>query len=156
MKAYLNKEQTMSTEENKAIVRMHMIDVLEQGKVELIPSYYAPDGSEPTTNTPEQWRDLVLWHHKIGPGFKITILDMIAEGDKVVVFWQADLTYSVVPDPPPEKPPYPFGKLATWRIMTLFRIVNGKMVSAIGVNNASSMMIDAGVYTLAKSEPATP
>ena len=67
---------------------MHLIDVLEQGRVDLIPSYYAPDGSNPPTTTPEQWRDRVLRHHKIGPGFKITILDMIAEGDKVAVLWR--------------------------------------------------------------------
>jgi hypothetical protein len=155
MKAYLNKEQTMTTEENKAIARRHLIDVLEQGRVELIPSYYAPDGSVPM-DTQEEWQKRVLDHHKIGPGFKITILDMVAEGDKVAVLWQADFTYSVVPDPPFEKPPYPFGKTATWKIMSLMRVVNGKLVSNVSANEWGKMMIDAGVYTLAKSEPATP
>lgn len=144
----------MSTEENKAIVYRHLIDVLEQGHVELIPSYYAPDGSMPTMDTPEQWKDRVLWHHKIGPGFKITILDMVAEGDKVAVLWQADFTYSVVPEPPPEKPPYPFGKTVTWKIMNLVRAVDGKLVSSTGANDWGSMMIEAGIYTLAKPEPA--
>ncbi len=145
----------MSTEQNKAIVRMHLIDVLEQGRVDLIPSYYAPDGSNPANDTPEQWRDRVLRHHKIGPGFKITILDMIAEGDKVAVLWEADFTYSVMPDPPPEKPWYPFGKQVTWKIMNLVRIVDGKLVSSTGANEWGKMMIDAGVYVLAKTEPAT-
>lgn len=145
----------MSTEENKAIVRRHLIDVLEQGHVELIPSYYAPDGSIPTNDTPEQWKDRVLHHHKIGPGFKITILDMVAEGDKVAVLWQADFTYSVMPDPPPEKPGYPFGKLASWKIMNLDRIVDGKLVSYTSANEWGSMVIDAGMYVLAKPDPAT-
>lgn len=144
----------MSTEANKAIARMHLIDVLEQGHVELIPSYYAPDGSNPDNDTPEAWKDRVLWHHKAGPGFKITILDMVAEGDKVAVLWQADFTYSVVPEPPPEKPSYPFGKLASWKIMSLMRVVDGKLVSNVSANEWGSMMIDAGVYTLAKPEPA--
>ena len=142
----------MSTEENKAIVRRHLIDVLEQGHVELIPSYYAPDGSKPANDTPEQWRDRVLEHHKIGPGFKITILDMVAEGDKVAVLWQADFTFSVMPDPPYEKPPYPFGKPVSWKIMNLNRIVDGKLVSYTGANDWGSMVIDAGLYVLA--EPA--
>ncbi len=43
----------MSTEENKAIVLRHMKDVMEQGRVELIDSYYAPDGSVPDMDTPE-------------------------------------------------------------------------------------------------------
>ncbi len=144
----------MSTEENKAIARMHFIDVLEQGHVELIPSYYAPDGSVPNNDTPEQWRERVLFHHKIAPGYKITILDMVAEGDKVAVLWQADLIYSVVPEPPPEKPPYPFGKLASWKIMNLLHIVDGKLFSSTSANEWGSMMIDAGVYTVAKPEPA--
>lgn len=144
----------MSIEENKAIARMHLIDVLEQGHVELIPSYYAPDGSIPTMDTPEAWKDRVLWHHNTCPGFKVTILDMVAEGDKVAVLWQADLTYSVVPEPPFETPPYPFGKQAIWKIMNLFRIVDGKLVSNISANEWGSMMIDAGMYTLAKPEPA--
>jgi predicted SnoaL-like aldol condensation-catalyzing enzyme len=154
MNAYSHKEHFMSIEENKAIVRKHLIDVLEQGHVELIPSYYAPDGSVPTMDTPEQWKTRVLDHHRIAPGYKITILDMVAEGDKVAVLWQADLTYSVMPDPPPEKPSYPFGKLATWKIMNLFRIVDGKLVSNIAANEWGSMMINAGVYVLAKPEPA--
>ena len=145
----------MSTEENKEIVRKHLIDVLEQGHVELIPSYYAPDGSDPNNDTPEQLRERVLLHHRIAPGFKVTILDMVAEGDKVAVLWQADLTYSVMPDPPPEKPWYPYGKPVSWKIMNLDRIVNGKLVSYTGANAWGSMVIDAGMYVLAKPEPAT-
>jgi predicted ester cyclase len=144
----------MSLEENKAIVRKHLIDVLEQGHVELIPSYYAPDGSNPDNDTPEQWKERVLWHHQGGPGFKITILDMVAEGDKVAVLWQADFTYSAVPEPPFEKLPYPFGKTVSWKIMNLHRIVDGKLVSSTGANNWGSMVIEAGMYVLAKPEPA--
>jgi len=145
----------MTTEENKAIVRRHLIDVLEQGHVELIPDYYSPDGSVPGMDTPEAWKTRVLDHHRIAPGYKITILDMVAEGEKVAVLWQADLTYTVVSEPPPEKPPYPFGKAVTWKIMSLARIVDGKLVSWVGANDYGWMLIEAGVYTLAKPEPAT-
>ena len=75
----------MSVEENKEIARRHLIDVLEQGHVELIEGYYAPDGSDPDLDTPKQYRDRVLFHHQVAPGFKVTIVDMIAEGDKVAV-----------------------------------------------------------------------
>src|SRR5512140_1056566 len=116
----MSREETL--EENKAIVRRHLIDVLEQGHVELIDGYYAPDGSVPDMDTPQQYRERVLWHHKVAPGYKITILDMVAEGDKVSVYYQADLTYSVVPDPPPDFPFFPFGKPASWKIMSMGRI----------------------------------
>ena len=61
----------MSTKENKAVVVRHLKEVLEQGHVELIDSYYAPDGSVQDMETPEKWKDLILWHHKFCPGFKI-------------------------------------------------------------------------------------
>ena len=77
----------MSTEKNKAIVVRHLKEVLEQGRVELIESYYASQAPNVAFGTPEQWRDLVLWHHKVAPGLKINILDMMAEGDKVMVRW---------------------------------------------------------------------
>src|SRR5689334_6865246 len=124
----------MSLEENKAIVRRHMIDVLEQGHVELIDGYYAPDGSVPGMDTPQQWRDRVLWHHKYASGFKITILNMVAEDNLVAVHWQADLTFSVMPDPPPSMPHYPLGKPISWKIMNIFGVVNGKIVSMVSAN----------------------
>ena len=118
----------MSTEENKAIVRRHLIDVLEQGHVELIPSYYAPDGSKPANDTPEQWRDRVLEHHKIGPGFKITILDMVAEGDKVVVRWTLRATQATEYQGHP-----PNGKSMTVTGISIFRLAGGK-IQEITVN----------------------
>jgi len=60
--------------------------------VELIDGYYAPDGSVPEMDTPQAWKERVLFHHKVAPGFKITVLDVVAEGDKAAIYWQADLT----------------------------------------------------------------
>ena len=142
----------MSVEENKAIVRRHLIDVLEQGHVELIDGYYSPDSSTP--DTPQQYRELVLWHHKVAPGFKITILDMVAEGDKVAVHWQAALTYSVVPDPPPNSPFFPFGKPCDWKIMSIGRVIDGKLVSWVSVNEWTDVLVKEGVYILANPQKA--
>ena len=58
----------MSLEENKAIVRRHLIDVLGGGHVELIDGYYAPDGTVPDMDTPQQYRERVLWFQKVTPG----------------------------------------------------------------------------------------
>jgi predicted ester cyclase len=141
----------MSTEENKAIVVRHLKDVLEQGRVELIDSYYAPDGSVPDMNTPEQWRDLVLWHHKTCPGFKITILDTMADGDKVMIHYHIDLTYTVPPEQPPSSFP-PLGKPVSWRNMNVFRIVDGKLVSEQNVSGWTDMLVEIGVIPLEKIE----
>ena len=137
----------MSTDENRAIVLRHEKDVLEGGHIELIDSYYAPDGSAPDMDTPEQWRERVLWHHKACPGFKITILDMMAEGDKVMVHLKCDLTYSVPVDPPPPFFP-PLGQPVSWRNMSVYRIVDGKMVSAQHSHGWKDMLVKIGVIPL--------
>src|SRR3990172_9506915 len=140
----------MSTEENKAIVVRHIKEVLEQGRVDLIDSYYAPDGSASKMDTPEEWKDRVLWFHKTCPGFKITILDMMADGDKVMSHIHADLTYTVPADPPPSFFP-PLGKPVGWENMDVFRIVNGKMVSHQNVSGWTGMLLEIGVNPLPKS-----
>ncbi len=124
----------MSLEENKAIVRRHLIDVLEQGHVELIDGYYAPDGSTPSWGTPQEWRDLVLWHHKAAPGFKIKILDMITESDKVATYWQIDMTFLMKPDSPSPGPFPTLGKPISWKVMTFDHIVDGMLVAMDLVN----------------------
>lgn len=137
----------MSLEENKAIVLRHQKEVLEQGHVELIDSYYAPDGSVPDMDTPQQWRERVLWHHKACPGFTITILDMMAEGDKVMLHTHINLTYSVPVDPPPSFFP-PLGVPVSWRNMNVFRIVNGMLVARQGVLGWKDMLVEIGVIPL--------
>lgn len=139
----------MPTEENKAVVIRHLKDVLEAGHVELIPSYYAPDGTDPDMDTPEQWKDRVLWHHKHCPGLKITILDIMAEENKVMVHCQVDLTYSV-PEDPPDPFSYPLGKPVSWRIMEVFTIANGMEVSHQIVNNYYEMLVTEEVIPLEK------
>jgi hypothetical protein len=144
----------MSVEENKAIVRRHLIDVLEQGRVELIDGYYAPDGSDPNMDTPQQYRERVLWHHIVAPGYTIKILDMVAEGDKVAVYWQCDLTYSVAADPPLEFPFFPFGKPCSWKIMSIGRVVDGRLVSWASANEWVATLVKEGVYVLADAKAA--
>jgi steroid delta-isomerase-like uncharacterized protein len=137
----------MSTpEENKAIVLRHEKEVLEQGRVDLIESYYAPDGSTPM-DTPEQWRARVLWHHRTCPGFTITLLDLLAEGDKVMAHTRIELTYSVPIDPPPAFFP-PLGQPVTWRNMNVFRIVDGKLVAQYSNTGWKDMLVENGVIPL--------
>ncbi len=141
----------MSLEDNKAIVIRHIKDVLENGHVELIESYYVPDGSTPGMDTPEEWRERVLWFHKACPGFKITIIDMMADGDKVMVNEHIDLTYTV----PPEQPPTWFptiGKQVSWNNMNVFRVVDGKLISEQSVSGWNDMLVNIEVIPLEKIE----
>ena len=131
----------MSTEENKPMVMRHFKEVHEQGELDLIDSYYAPDGSTPDMDqTPEILREGVKWLRKIAPDLKITVLDMIAEGDKVMAYIRVDLTWTskyaseyAVPCPPLDQP-------ITWSGLELYRIVEGKMVSRIGFYDPNDLL----------------
>jgi predicted ester cyclase len=102
--------------------------------------------------TPEQWRDVVLWHHKVAPGFKITILDMMAEGDKVMTHSQVDITYTSKYASEYSGPFPPVDQSVSWRNMDVFRIVDGKMVSQQSVFGWTNMLVANGVNPLEKIE----
>ena len=138
----------MSVEENKAIVRRHLIDVLEQGHVELIGSIYAPDGSTPDDwGTAENFKTAVIWHHKHCPGFKVNLLDLMAEEDRVMAYIQFDVTYSVEDTSPQMQP---FGKPVSWRNVNIYRIANGKIVSERWISKFTDVMVEMGAYKLQK------
>ena len=144
----------MSTEENKAIARMHFEEAHTKGRVELFDDYYALDVPASQWDSKENYAKLILWWHKVAPGMSITVVDMVAEGDKVFVYHKSSMTYSVVPDPPPNFPMPPFGKPVEFRGVELMRFANGKLVAVEFVIEWMRMMVDAGVYVLAKPETA--
>jgi predicted ester cyclase len=144
----------MSVEQNKAIARKHFEEVWNKGRVELLDEYYGADLPPSDHNHIEAMKKRRLWWHQVAPGLVFTILDTVAEGDKVVVFWEVEATYSVVPDPPPDTPMMPLGKPVKFRGMEFFHFANGKVIHLDGVNEWMRMMVDSGVYTLAKPEPA--
>jgi predicted ester cyclase len=144
----------MSTEENKAIARLHFEEAHNKGHVELFDDYYALDIPAGEWNSKEEYGNRILWWHKVAPGMCMTIVDMVAEGDKVFVYHKTNLTYSVVPDPPPNFPMPPLGEPVEFRAVEMMHFANGKLVAVEFVAEWMSMMVDAGVYTLAKSEMA--
>ena len=144
----------MSTEENKAIARMHFEEVHSKGRVELFDDYYALDVPASQWDSKENYGNLILWWRKVAPDMRITIVDMVAEGDKVYVYHKSSMTYSVMPDPPPNFPMPPLGKPVEFRGVEIMRFARGKLVAVEFVVEWMSMMVDAGVYVLAKPEMA--
>ena len=51
----------MSTEENKAIARMHFEEVHSKGRVELFDDYYALDVPASQWDSKENYGNLILW-----------------------------------------------------------------------------------------------
>jgi predicted ester cyclase len=139
----------MSIEENKAIVLLNMKDVLEQGRVELIDQCFAPQGSASHWGTPEQWKNAVLFWHKTCPGFKVNILALTAEDDRVIATIRFDLTYSVPMEPLPFAFP-PLGKPVSWQNLNYFQIANGKIVSTFEFGGWTRMLLENGVIPVKK------
>lgn len=136
----------MSTEENKAIARLHFEEAHNKGRVELLDDYYALDIPAGEYNSKEEYGNRILWWRKVAPDMRMTILDMVAEGDKVFVYYKTNLTYSVVPDPAPTSPMPPLGKPVEFRAVELMYFANGKLVAVDFVIEWMNMMVDTGVY----------
>jgi predicted ester cyclase len=79
----------MSTEENKAIVRRYMEQVWNKGDPAVADELVDPRFNEihPERSGPEGEKHFSAFYRTTFPGFRFTIEDMIAEGDRVVVQW---------------------------------------------------------------------
>lgn len=80
----------MSTEDNKALVRRLIEVVWNQGNLSIFDELYAPnfifhDPGLPHVRTREEDKQWIAGILKSFPDFHITIEDVIAEGDQVVV-----------------------------------------------------------------------
>jgi steroid delta-isomerase-like uncharacterized protein len=81
----------MSIEQNKALVRRHYLEVLNQQNLALIDELYAPaiglaDG---TSIEREQFKGMAGMSLTAFPDLRVTVEDQIAKGDKVVTRWTA-------------------------------------------------------------------
>jgi len=142
----------MTTKENKAIARRFLEEAWNQGQVEQLDEYYAPDGSAPDMTPLQDLKSLILWWHKAAPGLKFTILNILAEGETVMVHWQVDVTYTVPTEPLPDEPFIPLGKPVSWKGVDIYRIVDGKIVSEQNANPWYGMLVEVGAIPLKKIE----
>lgn len=103
----------MSPEAYKARARTWFQDVFSDGKLDAIPTLIAPNYVNHDPNVPGgMWRGvegataLVSTYRSAFPDVKFTILDQIAEDDRVVTRWKAEGTNtgSLNGMPPTEKP----------------------------------------------------
>ena len=143
----------MSVEENKAIARKYCYEVWNQGNVDLLDEFYILE-QPPAEDYRKKLKQNILWWRSVAPGLKFTILDMIAEGDRVVTYFQSDVTYSVVSDPPPTHLMPPFGKPVSWKVVNIMHIVDGKIVGIEYAGNYwMAMLVESGVIPMPKPEP---
>jgi predicted ester cyclase len=114
-------------EKNKAVARRVFDEIFNQGKFQVANEIYAPDfrnyGIHRTINlqTDQEW---VHAEKKAFPDLRMSIEQMVAEGDKVAVLWTFRGThtgsgYESLP---------PTGTRVEVRGITIWRIVNGRIV----------------------------
>ena len=128
----------MSLEENKAIIR-RLIEAENKHNVALLDEFIAPDFVD-ERNTPFELRGLESYKQfetnviKGFPDFQETIEDIIAEGDKVWVYFRFTGTHTgewnlfgI--------PLAPTSKKITWTGVNIWRIVEGKVVEGWDVDD---------------------
>jgi|SRR5579859_433930 len=117
----------MSSEENKAIIRRVIAEIINQGKLDVIDELFAPDFVDRSTEEqapgPEGVRQFVSAMRADFPDLAIRIDDLIAEGDKVVIrtTWQGTHQggYAGVA---------PTGRQIKRTMIQIFRLADGRLV----------------------------
>ncbi len=136
----------MSTEQNKALFRRFMEEVFNRRNTSLIDELLAPDFVEREELPPgmpagrEGVKQLTAMFHRAFPDFKVTLDDMIAEGDKVVVrsTWSGTHKGEFMGIPPTSKK-------VSFGVIDIIRMAGGKAVEHWGQMDSMGMMQQLGV-----------
>jgi len=135
----------MSTEQNKAIVRQLVEEVINKNNSSLASEILAADIIEHEETPPgvpsgiEGTKMLFAMLHTAFPDFEATINDLIAEDDKVVVFmtWEGTQNGEWMGMPPS-------GKQMSINVIDIFRAADGKLVEHWGITDSMAMMQQLG------------
>ena len=115
----------MSIEENKKLVRRYCEEVFDQGKLDLIDEFLAPDPSYGPDYLQNFKRKLAKSRAALSD-VSFDMEDMIAEEDKVVVSG----TYSAILDRGEWLGMAPTGKRLKETVIDIYRVEEGKIVEA--------------------------
>jgi predicted SnoaL-like aldol condensation-catalyzing enzyme len=114
----------MTTDANKAIVRSFIKDVLGGGNIDLIDELLAPDYVNPSMGVTNRtgFKAVISDLKASAPTRDFEIADVVAEGDSVVFRGNMNVTLAS-------------GKKASARVITYYRLVNGKIVEDEPISN---------------------
>jgi predicted SnoaL-like aldol condensation-catalyzing enzyme len=107
----------MTTDGNKVIVRRFVKEVLGRGNADLIDELLAPDYVNPSMGVAnrEGFKAVISGLKASAPARDFEIADLVAEGDSVVFRGNMNVTLSS-------------GKKVSARVITYYRLVNGKII----------------------------
>ena len=136
----------MSTEQNKALVRRLVEEVINQGNVSVIDELAMPDFVEHEELPPgippglEGSKAMFTMLRSGFPDLNATIEHLIAEGDEVVLHmtWRGTHTGEFMGIPPT-------GNSISVNVIDIMRVAEGKFVEHWGVMDSMAMMHQLGV-----------
>ena len=113
----------MSTDQNKAVVRRFITEVLAGGNVELIDELLAPNYTNPTMGTDRSaFKAMLTGMAATIPERRFDLLDLVAEGDAVVARFAWEMTGTN-------------GKNISARGLTYYRLADRKIVEDEPMSN---------------------
>lgn len=113
----------MSTDQNKAVVRRFITEVLAGGNVELIDELLAPNYTNPTMGTDRSaFKAMLTGMAAAIPERRFDLLDLVAEGDAVVARFAWEMTGTN-------------GEKISVRGLTYYRLADGKIVEDEPMSN---------------------
>jgi steroid delta-isomerase-like uncharacterized protein len=135
----------MSVEENKAETRRAIKEFWNQGNMELLDEFWAPnyvnhDPSNPEVRDLEGFKQWVITVRNAFPDLNVTIDDLIAEGNKVVLRWSFRGTHKGEFGKIPAT-----GKQVTITGITISRIADGKTVESWWSDDDLGLLQQLGV-----------
>jgi predicted ester cyclase len=134
------------SDETKAIVRRLYREVFDQGNLAVLDELYAPDvelhlpGLIEDPYGPAPVRQMVAMIRATFPGIRVSIEDVIAEGDRVV----ARVTFHL-PHDGQILGLGPRRRLATWTRIEIFRIFQGRIIEQWADRDEVSLFEQLGV-----------
>ena len=107
----------MTTDGNKAIVRRFIKEILGGGNIDLINELLAPDYANPSMGVTNRtgFKAVISGLKASAPARDFEIANLIAEGDSVV--FRGNMNFTLAS-----------GKKASARVITYYRLVDGKIV----------------------------
>ena len=135
----------MSTEQNKALARQMMEEVFNRGDLSRADDFLAPDFVEREELPPgvppgrEGVKQLTAMMRSAFPDFKVTIDDLVAESDKVVIrqTWRGTHKGEFMGIPPT-------GRSVSFQVFDVIRFAGGKVVEHWGLMDSMSLMQQLG------------
>lgn len=143
------------SEENKAIVRRFPLEVMNQGRVEIVDEIQAPDMIEHMPAAPgyansiEGFKQFVRDYRAAFPDLHYEIITELEEGDRVATVARASGTMQGSFAGMPAT-----GKHATWTEIHVSRIAGGKCVEHWGVIDQLGMLMQLGLAPVPAGAPA--